>query len=108
VTAEAVQVTTTVDSVEAAERMARALVEERLAACVQVQGPIASTYRWQGAIERAAEWYCHVKTTRTRVPDVVARIRALHSYQTPEVIVIPVAAEPAYAAWIADAVADPR
>lgn len=107
-TSEAVQVTTTVDSPEAADRIARALVDERLAACVQVQGPIASTYRWRGAVEQGTEWYCHAKTTRDRLGAVIERIRALHSYETPEIIAIPVAALPAYAAWIAESTTDPH
>ena len=99
---DAVQVTTTVESAEAAERIGRVLLDERLAACIQIQGPITSIYRWQGAVEQAAEWYCHVKTMRVHTDAVIARIRALHSYDTPEVIAVPLTAVlPAYAAWIA-------
>ena len=54
---------TTTDSRPDAERLARDLVERRLAACVQVLGPISSTYRWQGAVETAEEWLCLIKTT---------------------------------------------
>ncbi|MGH7631289.1 MAG: divalent-cation tolerance protein CutA [Gemmatimonadales bacterium] len=103
--ADCCQVTTTVATREDADRIAAALVEERLAACVQVAGPIASTYRWQGAVERAAEWYCHCKTTRARYPALEARLRALHPYQTPEIIAVPIVAGlPAYLAWIEDSV----
>ena len=73
--ADCCQVTTTVATQADAERIAAALVEERLAACVQVAGPIISTYRWQGAVERATEWYCHCKTTRARYPALEARLR---------------------------------
>lgn len=101
-TADIVQVTTTVESPEAADRIARALVEERLAACAQVQGPISSTYRWQGAVEQGTEWYCHAKTTGARLDQVIARIRALHSYVTPEIIAVPLAGGlPDYLAWVA-------
>ncbi len=103
--ADCCQVTTTVATREDAERIAAALVEERLAACVQVAGPIASTYRWQGAVARATEWYCHCKTTRARYPALEARLRELHPYETPEIIAVPiVAALPAYLAWIEECV----
>ncbi|HEU5169651.1 MAG TPA: divalent-cation tolerance protein CutA [Gemmatimonadales bacterium] len=103
--ADCCQVTTTVDTRETAERIATALVEERLAACAQVAGPIASTYRWRGAVEHATEWHCHLKTTRARVPALEARVRELHPYDVPEIIALPiVAGHPAYLAWIEDSV----
>ncbi len=103
--ADCCQVTTTVATQADAERIAAALVEERLAACVQVAGPVISTYRWQGAIERATEWYCHCKTTRARYPALEARLRELHPYETPEIIALPiVAGSPAYLAWIEEGV----
>lgn len=103
-TGEAVQVTTTLDSPEAAGRIARVLVEERLAACVQVQGPITSTYRWEASVHEASEWYCHAKTTSERLPEVVARIRELHSYVTPEIVAVRLSGGlPEYLRWIADA-----
>ncbi len=99
------QVTTTIDSREAAERLGTLLVEERLAACAQVTGPIASTYRWEGRVDRATEWYCHLKTTSARLPDLEARLRAVHPYQLPEIIAVPISAgHPAYLAWIEDSV----
>lgn len=99
---ELAQVATTTDSREAAERLARALVSERLAACVQIDGPLQSTYHWQGAVEQATEWRCTAKTTRAGAPALVERIRALHSYQQPEILVTPVLdADPAYAVWVA-------
>ena len=99
------QVTTTVATRQEAERIAALLVEERLAACVQVIGPVASTYRWQGAVERAEEWYCHCKTTRARYPTLEARLRELHPYETPEIIAVPIVAGlPAYLAWIEECV----
>jgi len=99
------QVTTTIDSREAAERLGAILVEERLAACAQVTGPIASTYRWEGRVDRATEWYCHLKTTSARLSDLEARLRAVHPYQLPEIIAVPISAgHPAYLAWIEDSV----
>jgi periplasmic divalent cation tolerance protein len=99
------QVTTTVDSREAADRLAALLVEARLAACAQVAGPVASTYRWQGRTDRATEWSCSLKTTLARLPALEARIRAEHPYQVPEIVAVPiVAGDPAYLAWIEDSV----
>jgi periplasmic divalent cation tolerance protein len=77
------------------------LVEERLAACAQVIGPVSSVYHWQGDVERAAEWYCHLKTTRTRFPALRARIRQLHPYQVPEIIAIPIVdGDSDYLRWV--------
>jgi periplasmic divalent cation tolerance protein len=99
------QVTTTVDSRASADRIARTLVEERLAACAQVVGPVHSTYWWQGRVESADEWYCHLKTTLARLPELQARLRALHPYDVPELIALPIAAGlPAYLAWIEESV----
>lgn len=77
--------TTTTDSQEDANRLAQALVTERLAACVQVLGPIRSTYWWQGAVETADEWMCLVKTTAAAYGAVERRIKELHSYDVPEI-----------------------
>jgi periplasmic divalent cation tolerance protein len=102
VTDACVQVTVTASSQEEAERLAQDAVERRLAACAQVQGPVASTYRWEGRIEHAAEWYCHLKTTRARVAMLEARVRELHSYRNPEIIALPIVAGSAdYLRWIA-------
>lgn len=101
------QVTTTLDSREAADRLASLLVDARLAACAQVTGPVASTYRWQGGTERATEWLCSLKTTLARLPALEARIRTEHPYQVPEIVAVPiVAGDPAYLAWIEDGVRD--
>lgn len=99
---ELVQVVTTIDDRGRAEELAAAVVGERLAACVQVSGPIASTYRWKGAVERAEEWVCTAKTTAPRAAALAARLRELHSYEQPEILVTPVRdADPGYAAWVA-------
>jgi periplasmic divalent cation tolerance protein len=82
-------VQTTVDSEEAARTLSRRIVEERLAACVQVT-PIESVYRWQGAMETAAEWRLTAKT-RTSLTDRLAdRIKELHTYDLPEIVVTPI------------------
>jgi periplasmic divalent cation tolerance protein len=99
------QVTTTLPDQAAAERLATALVEERLAACAQVQGPVSSTYWWAGKIEQAHEWYCHFKTTLGRLPELQARIRELHPYEVPEIIAVPILqGNPDYLKWIQDTV----
>ena len=80
---------------------AHTLVEERLAACVSVQPPMTSVYRWDGEIEEAPEHQLTIKTTTHRVPDLIARIQELHPYDTPEILVVPVTtASDAYRQWI--------
>jgi periplasmic divalent cation tolerance protein len=99
------QVTTTLPDRDAAHRLGRRLVEERLAACAQVVGPVSSVYWWQGEVETAGEWYCHLKTTAARVPDLTTRIRELHPYETPEIIAVPVAeGDAAYLRWVEESV----
>ena len=101
------QVTTTLPDRDAAHRIGRRLVEERLAACAQVVGPVSSVYRWQGEVESAGEWYCHLKTTASRVEALIARVRELHPYDTPEIVALPVTeGDAAYLRWIAESVAD--
>lgn len=98
---EHVQVLTTAGSEEEAGRIAALLVERRLAACVQVVGPITSRYHWRGAIEEEREWQCLAKTTRAAYEQVEAAIREVHSYEEPEIIAIPILAGSAgYLAWI--------
>jgi periplasmic divalent cation tolerance protein len=99
---DAIQVITTLDSQEAAGRMARELVARRLAACVQVAGPITSTYRWQGKIETSQEWACLIKTQGSKYAALEAAIRELHSYDVPEILATAiVAAGRDYLDWLA-------
>ncbi len=85
-----------------AERIAHALVEERLAACVNVlEASVRSVYRWQGKVERARETLLLIKTAKSVFPRLERRVRQLHSYQTPEIIALPiVAGSRAYLAWM--------
>lgn len=100
-----IQVTTTTASRDEAERIGRTLVEERLAACAQIVGPLTSFYRWKGRVENATEWYCILKTTADMYRTLEARVRLLHSYETPEIIAIPVGpGSPEYSTWIAESV----
>ena len=81
-------------------------VTERLAACAQVDGPLQSTYRWQGAVETATEWSCRLKTTMARLPALVGRIRELHPYDVPEIVAQDlIGGDPAYLRWIQESVA---
>ena len=99
---------TTTDAREDAERLARDLVERRLAACVQVLGPISSTYRWQGAIETAEEWLCLIKTTGARFDALAAHVETNHGYEIPELTALPVEnGSPGYLAWVSAATANP-
>jgi periplasmic divalent cation tolerance protein len=87
---EVVLILTTVPDDDRGETLAQTLVTERLAACVNVLGPMTSIYRWQGAVERQSERQLVVKTTRDRVGAVRERIAQLHSYELPELIVLDV------------------
>jgi periplasmic divalent cation tolerance protein len=100
---EIVVVLTTMPDAETAEPLARALVEERLAACVNVHGPMVSVYRWQGNVEREPERQLVIKTTRARVGALRKRIGELHPYELPEFLVVPVLDGSAeYLAWVRD------
>lgn len=95
------QVVTTIDSEARARAMAESLVREHSAACVQIDGPITSIYRWQGKLETAQEWRCTIKTTADRFEALERQIRALHSYEVPEIVATEVArTSAAYAEWL--------
>ena len=97
----AYHVSTVVASEAAAADLAAALVDERLAACVQVIGPVRSTYRWKGAVERSSEWLCVAKTAEPRLAAVLARIRTLHPYEQPEIVATAIdAGDQGYLEWI--------
>jgi periplasmic divalent cation tolerance protein len=101
-------VLTTGGSKAEAQRIARALVERRLAACVNVVGPIESVYRWQDTVENAEEWLLLIKTTAATVAQVSALISELHSYELPECLELPIeSGSAAYLKWIEDSVSKP-
>jgi len=84
-----------------AERIGRAVVEERLAACVNILGPIRSIYRWKGAVEEAEEVAAILKTTDRQADALIMRIAALHSYDVPCVVTWPIDKILApYADWV--------
>lgn len=92
---------TTVSGAEEADRLARLLVEQRLAACVNILPGVQSIYRWQGAIEAAAELLLIIKTSADLIPALQATLSAHHSYEVPEFVVLPIQAgsEP-YLQWL--------
>ena len=86
-----------------AQRIARALVEERLAACVNVVPGVVSVYRWKGVVEKEDELLLVIKTIGERVEQLKARLLQLHPYELPEVVVIPIGGGHApYLEWIAE------
>jgi periplasmic divalent cation tolerance protein len=102
-TAEILVVMINLPDPETAQRLATAIVEQRLAACANVMAPCRSVYRWRGEVETADETPVFFKTTRAGYPSLESAIRALHPYELPEIVALPVAAGlPAYLAWVAD------
>lgn len=98
----------TVGSIEEAERIASALVEQHLAACVNLIPQVKSIYRWQGEMEEASEVLLLIKTTAPRLPALEATLRSLHSYSVPEFLVLHIdSGSPAYLHWILESVAAP-
>ena len=92
----------------AAMRLAQALVERRLAACVNVLAGCTSVYRWKGAVEQADEVPVLLKTRAARYPEVEAAIRELHPYELPEVVAVPIVRGlPEYLEWVAEETAIP-
>ncbi len=96
-----VQISTTTDDKDEADKLAILLVEQRLAACVQVIGPVRSTYWWEGGIEQAEEWLLIVKSKEALYERVEKAIKENHSYEIPEVLSVRVAeGSPDYLAWL--------
>jgi periplasmic divalent cation tolerance protein len=94
-------VLTTVANESVAESIARTLVEERLAACVNVLAPMISIYRWRDAIEREAERQIVIKTSVDRLPELERRLQDLHPYEVPEFLVIePAGGSETYLTWL--------
>jgi periplasmic divalent cation tolerance protein len=97
-----IQVVTTTAAKEDATKIGRHLLDRRLAGCVQVSGPISSTYWWEDKLETAEEWYCIIKTTSARYAEVEAEIRAVHKYDVPEILAFPVVSgSKSYLDWLA-------
>ena len=98
-------VLTTAGSQQEAQKIAEALVEQRLAACVNIISGMHSVYRWQGKVEQADEWLLLIKTTESASAPLRDAITKLHSYEVPECIVLSIEdGTPAYLDWIGDSV----
>lgn len=104
-TTEAIAVFITVANREEAARLTEMLVEKRLAACVQILPGIESVYRWQGKVERQSEVLIIAKTTGARFDELEKEVRALHSYETPEIVAFQLTAgSSAYLEWLTTSV----
>ncbi len=100
-------VLTTTDSEALAERIGRELIERRLAACVNLLGPVQSVYRWEGKVVRSEERLLILKTRVDRFQQVASAIRELHTYDVPEVLALPLSAgDERYLSWLADCLRD--
>lgn len=97
---DVVIVLTTVATDADAEAISRTLVEEKLAACVSVMAPMRSTYRWKGNVEVETERQLVIKTSPDRLVALTQSLRAIHPYETPEVLVVEAAAAEDYLAWL--------
>ncbi|GGV57401.1 divalent cation tolerance protein [Streptomyces spectabilis] len=95
-------VLTTTDTADKADTLARGAIEARLAACAQINGPVTSVYRWEGALETAREWQLLLKTTDERYAALESWLVQAHDYETPEIIATPVTrGSAAYLGWVA-------
>ncbi|MDH5298926.1 MAG: divalent-cation tolerance protein CutA [Desulfobulbaceae bacterium] len=99
---DCIQVMTTVEERQQGQSIADRLLAEKLAACVQVVGPITSYFLWQGKNEEAIEYLCLIKSRRHLYEEIERVIRAMHPYEVPEILAVPVVAGGgAYLAWLA-------
>lgn len=104
---EAIVVFLTAADSEEADRLAELLISQRLAACVQILPEMKSVYRWQGQIERQKEVLVIAKTTQTKFAVLEREVRAIHSYETPEIVALPLTAGSAdYLKWLRSSVND--
>ena len=87
---EYIQVLTTVEYKTDAENIAKSLVEKKLAACVQILGPMTSYFHWQGKLDSAAEYLCMIKSREDLFADLEAAIKSMHPYEVPEIIATPI------------------
>ena len=99
---ELILILTTMPDDKRADELAATLVGDHLAACVNVHGVMRSTYRWKGVVEQKAERQIVIKTTRARLPAIEARLRTLHPYELPELIVISADSSEAYGRWVSE------
>ncbi len=96
-------VITTVESSQDAEILAKAVIEQFLAACVQIDGPIVSHYRWRGEVQRTSEYRLLIKTTNARWPVLKQTLARLHPYEQPQIILLGVQdSSDGYRDWVID------
>ena len=102
-----IMITTTSDDREELEKIAAILIQQRLAACCQISGPITSVYSWNGKLEKSDEWTCSIKTVKRRYSEVADAIRQNHHYEEPQVIALDIcSASEGYRNWVVDSVID--
>jgi periplasmic divalent cation tolerance protein len=102
-------VVTTTDSRRDADILAQALVDKRLAACAQVEGPITSTYWWQGQLENGEEWKCSFKTSAALYKELETELTRIHPYDTPEILALPIIhGSRDYLSWMDDQLRQPN
>jgi len=98
-----IQITTTTETKEQAQTIAQHLVDKKLAACIQIVGPITSIYRWKGKVENTPEWFCLIKTKDELFNKVETVIKSLHPYEIPEIIAVPIVkGSKEYLQWIGE------
>ena len=96
------EVYTTLPTLSAAQTLAAAIVEQRLAACVQITGPVCSIYRWKGSVNQDQEYVLRCKTVDTELANLTEYLKSNHPYELPEIIWSTVQASPEYAEWVED------
>ncbi len=97
-----IQITTTSDQKETLEKIAAQLLAEKMAACIQIMGPIESHYHWDGQCQMTKEWICHIKTHRSKFDLVEQSIQQIHHYDEPEVVALPIVqGSQGYLQWLA-------
>ena len=87
-----IQISTTTETKEEADKISQNILEKQFAACVQIIGPIKSSYWWKNKIEQSEEWLCLIKTHEKFFDDIEKLISSIHSYETPEIIATPIIA----------------
>jgi periplasmic divalent cation tolerance protein len=96
-----IQVITTTEKRQDADKIAGILVDRKLAGCAQILGPVTSIYRWKGQVETAEEWQCIIKSRHDLYGDIEKVIKSVHPYEVPEIIVVPlIAGSKDYLEWL--------
>lgn len=100
---EYIQVLTTLENRDDAEKIARALVEKRIAACVQIMGPLTSFFHWQGKLDSAQEYLCVIKSRNDLFQEMETIIKSMHPYEVPEILATPITkGNKDYLSWLAE------